>query len=170
MLRDPEEITAHDFLDSVDGNEVYMWVMFAVYFVVLFTAFTTLTIFIIRRSARAWELRPQSFIALFHRWLAIFQGPYASRKILGAVWATWLMGTVMYTKVFSSVSLVMFLGVMEWTASFDVQGEDYAHVGQWGPLVAGALVMLATMANYVWPTINKCWSHRSRLLGGLVQG
>jgi hypothetical protein len=67
---------------------------------------TTRTIFIIRRSTRAWERRPQHFTALFHRWTAIFLAPYQWSKVLGGVWATWLMATLAYTKMFSLVSLL----------------------------------------------------------------
>jgi hypothetical protein len=71
-------------------------------------------------------------------------------------WATWLLIVHIYAKGLSPVSLIFFVVFIEWTISFDIPGESFRHVGQWGPLVAAVLVFISFLVHVSWPKL-KSW-------------
>lgn len=113
-LRDRTEIIA-SISPNAMSNTTYYWLIFAVYFIVSSGGLSTLAIFIVKTNAEAWRLRSQSFGDLKNRWRNSFSPPHMLKNIGIALWATWLVAVNIYPKVLSTISLVLFIGFIEWT-------------------------------------------------------
>jgi hypothetical protein len=166
-LRDPTEIIAvsNAQFDPISSQTFY-WLMFALYCIVVSSGLSSLTIFVTKANKNARRLQHQSLIELFQRWKTAFQGPEVPQNVFKALWATWLKLFNYYALALSPIAVLLFLVFIEWTMWYDNQGESFRHVGQWGPITATALVLIAAVVDHFRPKAAE-WVRGHRWFGWL---
>lgn len=151
-LRDSTEITAHVGANAISTITAYNSI-FAVYVIVCSSGLSSLTIFLVNTFASASLLRIKNFNYLKKQWEEVFRsrpifGLNTARRAGMALYVTWLQLVNIYAKILSPIAPVLLVLYAEWIMWYDQPGEDFRHVGQWGPLVATALVAIAAAVDH----------------------
>lgn len=146
-LRDSFEITAHVRANTISTNAAY-YISFAVYLITYSSGLSSLTIFLVNKYASASRLRIKNRKYLTEKWGEFIRSrPILCRKTakraMTAFYVTWMQFVNIYVKILSPTAPVLFVIYAEWEMWYDQPGEDFRHVGQWGPLVATAFVAIA---------------------------
>ncbi|MCJ1265106.1 hypothetical protein MMC22_004981 [Lobaria immixta] len=154
-LRDSTEIIAHVGANAISTTTAY-YIIFAVYVIVFSSGLSSLTIFLVNTYASASLLRIKNFSYLKKQWDEVFRSRpifcrNTARRAEMALYISWLQLVNIYAKILSPIAPVSFVVYAEWILWYDQPGENFRHVGQWGPLVATALVAIAAAVDHFRP-------------------
>lgn len=123
--------------------------------VVFLAGLSSLTIFVAQRWKPLWlnrSKRLSDFVSKCRTaWHFRPVFTITKLKLIGKVSLDVILNSVnIWAMVLSPFSIILFLIYIEWTMWWDQQGETFLHVGQWGPLVAAALMAVAGIVDHLY--------------------
>ncbi|KAK2776532.1 hypothetical protein FQN53_002669 [Emmonsiellopsis sp. PD_33] len=148
-LRDPTDIHTIDGLPHrplLPLNTSY-WIMLVAYVLVAASALSSLTVAIIKYAP---GIIPQDFreVRLKQSWGQLRETYRAWRadtvSLRMLLLGIWIFSVSLYTWILTPAALVTIVGYQEYVMwTYDITGESFIHVGQWGTLAAALIVIIA---------------------------
>ena len=146
-LRDDSEITAYAYdTDPVD-SDIAWYINFLLYLLISTSGLSSLTVFTVK--CFGWYERSNLRIRLRQ---AASSRPFLTRATMHSYW---LAGCTLYffivdnyVKFASPIPILCFVVWIEWTMWYDLPGETFWHIGQWGTLVVAGLLFIAAIVGH----------------------